>query len=194
MSIRISRVYTGTGDKGQTRLASGGRAGKDDIRIEAYGTVDELGAVIGVLAEQLRLEPASDGQAQQLSCLRRIQNELFDVGSELAFDGDIGERPVVTEEDVKRLEAEIDAANEGLSRLNSFVLAGGGMSGALFHQARTVSRRAERRAVELSRSAPQRSELMRYLNRLSDLFFVMGRAAAARLGEEEVLWRPGDRR
>ncbi len=192
MGITINRVYTGVGDRGTTRLAGGQELPKDDARIEAYGTVDELNAVIGVVVERL----ISTGQTEELSgSLRRIQNELFDLGGELATlaEDRHEKQALIQEADAKRLETELDATNEALPALKSFILPGGGEVSALIHQARTVARRAERRLVTLHRENPQREITMVYLNRLSDWLFVMGRKAALDSGHEEVLWKPGAR-
>lgn len=189
MSVVINRVYTGVGDQGTTRLVGGQEVDKTDARIEAYGTVDELNATLGVAAETDGLSP------ELLSAIRRIQNELFDLGGELAtLPEDLHpKQALVTAEDAARLEQEMDAANASLETLRSFVLPGGGIASARLHVARTVCRRAERRLVTLHRTAPQREETLRYLNRLSDWLFVMGRRAAKDAGEAEVLWKPGDR-
>lgn len=196
MSIVINRVYTGVGDEGRTRLAGGQEVPKNSPRIEAYGTVDELNAVLGVVAERLAEETGgSEDEAALLAALRRIQNELFDVGGELAVlpEDRHEKQQLIDEADMKRLESELDTANEALPTLRSFVLPGGGVLSALFHQARTVCRRAERRLVDLHQEEPQRELLLVYLNRLSDWLFVMGRRAAIARGHEEVLWRPGAR-
>jgi cob(I)alamin adenosyltransferase len=190
MSIHINRVYTKVGDGGTTRLAGGQERSKDDPRLEAYGTVDELNAVIGVLTESLIA-----AGSKSTGPLRRIQNELFDLGGELAtLEADRHpNQALISEADVTRLEQEMDAANESLPALRSFILPGGGMASALHHQARTVCRRAERRLVALHRAEPQRPVCIRYLNRLSDWLFVMGRVAASADGQGELLWRPGER-
>lgn len=187
----INRVYTKTGDRGTSRLAGGQEVDKDSDRLEAYGTVDELSAVIGVLVESMSgagVDPLRDA-------LIRIQNELFDLGGELAtLPADRHEKQaLVGDQDVLRLESEIDRVNADLPTLRSFILPGGGLVSAYFHQARTVSRRAERRLVSLHRAEPQREETLRYLNRLSDWLFVMGRKASRDAGREELLWRPGER-
>lgn len=189
MSIIINRVYTKVGDKGRTRLAGGQELEKDAPRIEAYGTVDELNAVLGLSVE------VAAGQDALAKKLRRIQNELFDLGGELAtLPEDRHEKQIlIGDADVERLEKEIDEANAGLPTLRSFILPGGGALSAHLHQARTVSRRAERRVLSLHKQEAQRAEVLRYLNRLSDWFFVMGRKAAIEAGEGEILWRPGDR-
>lgn len=191
MSIIINRVYTKTGDAGTTRLAGGQVLEKDSLRIEAYGTIDELNSVLGIAAESLR----DAGPDKLRSRILRIQNELFDLGGELAtLPADRHEKQIlVSEEDVVRLESEMDEVNADLPSLRSFILPGGGMTAAYLHQARTVCRRAERCLVSLVRVDPERPECVRYLNRLSDWLFVMGRQAASSSGFGEVLWRPGDR-
>lgn len=195
MSFTINRVYTGVGDTGQTRLAGGQRVDKTDARIEAYGTLDELNATLGVAAEEARVDGVAntEGLAQRIC---RIQNELFDVGGELAvLPSDRHEKQALIEEgDVRRLEEEIDEVNAGLPTLRSFVLPGGGRLSAALHVARTVCRRAERRLVALHRAEPQRPEVLKYLNRLSDWLFVMGRFAVTASRRDEVLWEPGGRR
>lgn len=194
MSIYINRVYTKSGDRGTTRLAGGQERAKDDPRMEAYGTTDELNAVLGVLLETMKIAEKS-GYARP-GQVRRIQNELFDLGGELATlaEDRHPKQALVTADDVTRLEKEMDEANETLEPLRSFILPGGGMVSAMFHHARTVCRRAERCLVTLNQSEPQRAETIHYLNRLSDWLFVMGRSAAVASGEGEVLWAPGDRR
>lgn len=194
MSFAINRVYTGQGDEGQTRLAGGQRVEKDDARIEAYGSLDELNATLGVAAEQAE-EGSSAGVLKLARQIRRIQNELFDVGGELAvLPEDRHEKQVlVGDDDIARLERELDEINQNLPKLRSFVLPGGGRLSALLHVCRTTCRRAERRLVSLHRAEPQRAQILKYVNRLSDWLFVMGRMAAADSGRGEVLWRPGDR-
>jgi cob(I)alamin adenosyltransferase len=195
MSVVINRVYTRTGDAGTTRLAGGQEIQKTSTRIAAYGTLDELNACLGLVAEELRRGEASERTTALLGKVRRIQNELFDLGGELAVlpEDRHEQQQVVTDADIERLEHEMDAANEGLPTLKSFVLPGGGMLSAFLHQARTVCRRAERCLVDLHADTPQRHECLAYLNRLSDWLFVMGRRAVHDRGEDEVLWRPGDR-
>jgi cob(I)alamin adenosyltransferase len=187
MAIVINRVYTGVGDAGTTRLAGGQEVDKTDVRIEAYGTVDELNATLGVVAESDGIDPA------MLERIRRIQNELFDLGGELATlpEDRHPKQALIGEDASTRLEQEMDAANESLPTLRSFILPGGGMLSARLHVARTVCRRAERRLVAMHRAAEQRAETLRYLNRLSDWLFVMGRVAVVQAGREEVLWVPG---
>lgn len=195
MSFIINRVYTGVGDQGTTRLAGGQEVKKTDLRIEAYGTLDELNAGLGLCAEQLLLAERGEADQQLYASLRRIQNEVFDLGGELAvLPADRHpQQALISFADGARLEAELDRANADLPTLRSFILPGGGMTSAFFHQARTVCRRAERRLVALHEVEAQRSEVLIYLNRLSDWLFVMGRAVAIRSGHGEVLWRPGQR-
>jgi len=194
MAIRITRVYTRTGDAGETALVGGRRVPKDSPRIEAYGTVDELNAILG-LARVFNAERLSEGDGPRWldEVLRRLQNELFDLGSELATPEDAVYEGMhrVGEDEVKRLEVLIDRCQEELQPLKSFVLPGGGRVGAFLHQARTVCRRAERQLLRLSRAEPLAPSPLRYLNRLSDLLFVLSRWVARRLGEPEYLWERG---
>jgi cob(I)alamin adenosyltransferase len=192
--MRITRVYTKTGDRGTTRLVGGVEVRKDDARIEAYGTVDELNAVLGIVRTFLGDEGARlpDAVATIDGMLGVIQNDLFNVGADLAT------RPSdrwpgmfrVEEPDVLKLEGWIDQLNDALPPLQEFILPGGGKVGAFLHQARTVARRAERRVVSLLAVEPEAGEgVLRYLNRLSDLLFVLGRHTARALGEPEVYWK-----
>lgn len=188
--IRINRVYTRGGDKGETSLASGQRVPKDSLRIESFGTVDELNAVLGVARVANRDAARRSRRLDEI--LGSLQNELFDLGADLATipKDRHPKQPVIEASDVARLEALIDELNDGLPELTSFVLPGGGMVGALLHQARTVCRRAERVVTSLAREEEVGAQSLVYLNRLSDLFFVLSRWAAREAGEEEVLWRP----
>jgi len=194
--VYINKVYTRFGDQGDTMLASGDTVGKDSPRVASYGEVDELNATIGLLRiEVARAQGSAVGDQSAFlagldQSLARIQQELFDLGAELAEPGaTTGKaRLCVDDADVTRLEVELDALNDPLPPLKSFILPGGGPVGATAHLARTVCRRAERQAVTLTRSEPVRGEAIRYLNRLSDLLFVVARAAAQRLGHDEVLW------
>jgi len=191
--VRITRVYTRVGDAGTTRIVGGAEVAKDDPRIEAYGTVDELNAVLGVARAVLpssRLP--SDAAARLDALLAVVQDDLFNVGTELAvapearWDGMYR----VGDGEVERLEHEIDALNAALPPLAEFVLPGGGVAGAHLHHARTVCRRAERRALPLARQVPDLVPgPLRYLNRLSDLLFVAARWAVHGAGETEVSWR-----
>lgn len=191
MPIRITRVYTRSGDDGTTSLVGGRRVTKDAARIEAYGTIDELNCVLGLAREFNRHSAAPVPVRDRLDLvLRRLQNELFDLGSELATPPD-ALRPEsfrVTKEHVTALERDLDDCQRDLQPLSSFVLPGGGTVGAFLHLARAVCRRAERRILRLSREEPVNEHLMAYLNRLSDLLFVLSRWSARHAGEEELLW------
>ena len=183
--IRIDRVVTRGGDGGQTSLGDGTRVDKDDLRVEAYGTVDEANATIGLL----RLYTGGDTEADAM--LARIQNDLFDVGADLCVPGEAGARLRVTDVPGARLEAEVTAMNAALPALSSFILPGGTPAAAHAHLARTVVRRAERRVVALNRAQPINPAVVRFLNRLSDHLFVLGR----RLNPGgDVLWTPGANR
>ena len=194
MAIRITRVYTRTGDGGETALVGGRRVPKDSPRIEAYGTIDELNAILG-LARVFNAERLAEGEGHRWldEVLRRLQNELFDLGSELATpeDGVYEGMHRVAEAEVKGLEKLIDRCQEELLPLKSFVLPGGGRIGAFLHQGRTVCRRAERQILRLSRAEATAPGPLRYVNRLSDLLFVLSRWVARRLGEPEYLWERG---
>jgi cob(I)alamin adenosyltransferase len=186
--IKLNRIYTRTGDNGTTGLVRGPRRRKDDLRIEAYGTVEEANAAIGLA----RLN--SGGMPKVDTVLARIQNDLFDVGSDLATPGEDHDavHPALraTAAQTDWLERQIDHYNEDLAPLTSFVLPGGTPLAAALHLARTVTRRAERLAVALSAREPVTPEALKYLNRLSDLLFVLARTANAN-GARDVLWTPG---
>ena len=183
--IRIDRVTTRGGDEGKTSLGDGTRVDKDDARVEAYGTVDEANATIGLL----RLHTAADPETDAM--LARIQNDLFDVGADLCVPGEAGARLRVTDAPSLRLEAEITAMNAALSPLASFILPGGTPAAAHAHLARTIVRRAERLVVRLARDQAVNPAVVRLLNRLSDHLFVLGR----RLNPGgDVLWAPGANR
>jgi cob(I)alamin adenosyltransferase len=194
MAIRITRVYTRTGDSGDTALVGGHRVPKDSARIEAYGTIDELNAILG-LARVFNGERLAEADAHRWldEVLRRLQNELFDLGSELATPSDAAYEGMfrVSAAEVTALERLIDQCQQDLQPLKSFVLPGGGRIGAFLHQARTVCRRAERRILALSREEAIGEWPLRYVNRLSDLLFVLSRWAGQRLGETEYLWERG---
>ncbi len=183
--VRLTHIYTRTGDGGTTRLGDNSQAAKSDIRLEAYGAVDELNAVLGVALTSAGLEPVL------VRVLRQVQNELFDLGADLSTplpDAEGKSRLRIAAAQVEALETQIDQFNEGLPTLRSFVLPGGSAGNAWLHLARTVCRRAERRAWELAGQAVVNPQALVYLNRLSDLFFVMARRAS---GGEEILWVPG---
>jgi cob(I)alamin adenosyltransferase len=194
MPIRITRVYTRTGDRGDTALVGGRRVPKDDPRIEAYGTIDELNAVLGLVRvfNAERLDEA-EGHRWLDDVLRRLQNRLFDLGSELATPPDAAYEGMfrVGKAEVVELERLIDECQKELAPLKSFVLPGGGRIGAFLHQARTVCRRAERALLRLSRAEPIGEWPLPFVNRLSDLLFVLARWVAHRLGEPEYLWERG---
>ena len=187
--VTLNRIYTRTGDGGSTRLASGASVSKTDLRVEAYGAVDETNACVGLARAALADDPTFD------TLLARIQNELFDLGADLATPAKPGEVEGaalrILDSQVARLETEIDTLNAGLPALTSFVLPGGTAASAALHLARTVCRRAERDAVRLVEAGqPVSGPAMRYLNRLSDLLFVAARWANDR-GAAEVLWASG---
>lgn len=189
--VRITRVYTRTGDRGDTRLAGGQKVAKDDARIEAYGTVDELMSVLALVTSATETQDAA-WSARLQGLVRRVQNELFNLGATLAmFPEDVRPTtPRIRPRHVKQLERDIDALNRDLPPLTSFVLPGGGAVASSLHQARTVCRRAERVVIHLGRSAKLPPEAVRYLNRLSDLLFVAARWAARQSGHAEPLWEP----
>jgi len=193
MAIRINRVYTRGGDRGETSLVGGQRIAKDSIRIESYGTVDELNAILGLARVANRAPGGSKKNRERLDAvLARLQHELFNLGSDLAtLPGDRHpKQPVIEARHVKRLEEEIDELNAALPELASFVLPGGGAVGAFLHQARTVCRRAERCVTSLARQEAVGDHGLVYLNRLSDHLFVLSRWAAKIRREKETLWDP----
>jgi cob(I)alamin adenosyltransferase len=185
--VRIDRVVTRGGDGGETSLGDGERVAKDAPRIEAVGAVDEANAAIGVV----RLHAGADADADAM--LARVQNDLFDLGADLCVPGAGGERLRMTAAATARLEAEVAAMNAALPPLTSFVLPAGTPGAAYAHLARTIARRAERRVVSLAHREPVNPEVIRYLNRLSDHLFVLGRRFNAR-GTGDVLWVPGANR
>jgi len=195
MAIRLTKIYTRTGDKGLTALVGGRRVPKESGRLEAYGTIDELNAIIGIVRTFLpsHLDGFGADFTWYSEMLRRIQNELFDVGSELATpaDGEYEGMHKMGEGEVKQLEAEMDRMQKELEPLSSFTLPGGGILNAFLHQARTVCRRAERVCWSVSREEPVGDQLLIYINRLSDHLFVQSRWVARRLGEPEFLWDRG---
>jgi cob(I)alamin adenosyltransferase len=177
MGNRLSKIYTRTGDDGSTGLGDGSRVGKDSARVDAYGTVDEANSTIGlVLASEI-----PDGIRTLLTA---VQHQLFDLGGELCIPG----HAAIFDADIERLEHHLDAYNDDLPPLKEFILPGGGDAAARCHIARTVVRRAERETVTLSRTDAVRPEAVRYLNRLSDLLFVLARVLARSSGHGEVVW------
>jgi len=189
--MRITKVYTRTGDAGKTRLAGGQQVWKDSLRVEAYGMVDELNALVGVVRAFNADLVAKHASAARLDDeLRWIQNKLLDAGGILATaPGQVFKNmPQITAKDVSRLERVIDTCQKDLAPLKEFILPGGGKVTALLHQARTVCRRAERETVRLSREEPVDATILKFLNRLSDALFVLARWIAKTQGEPELLW------
>jgi cob(I)alamin adenosyltransferase len=175
---RLSKIYTRTGDDGSTGLGDGARVHKDALRVEAYGTVDELNSIIGLML-------ASDGLQQDINaCLVRIQNQLFDLGGELCIPG----TTAITEDAVRELESSLDQFNADLPPLKDFILPGGIQAAAVCHVARTICRRAERRLCSLAKDEPVNEQALKYVNRLSDLLFVVARILNRRSGTDEPLW------
>ena len=189
--VFLSRIYTKSGDGGDTGLGDGKRVPKDDPRVAAYGTVDELNAVLGLLLAQA---PSDNAEKSILDLLRTVQNDLFDVGADLCVPLTEGEPPGkvlrVRPEQAVRLEHAIDQFNERLQPLSSFILPGGTQTAAWCHLARTICRRAEREVVTLARAERINPQVIVYLNRLSDLLFVLARVCN-RDGRDDVLWVPG---
>lgn len=179
MGNRLSKIYTRTGDQGTTGLGDGSRVNKDDLRLEAFGTVDEANSAIGmVLAVQ-------DIPATVRSCLLEVQHELFDLGGELATPG----YRAIQQQHIDRLELALDEFNDALPPLKEFILPGGGPAAAACHLARAIARRAERNTWTLAKRDAVPAEITMYLNRLSDLLFVFARVLARHEGGTEVLWR-----
>jgi cob(I)alamin adenosyltransferase len=191
--VLINRVYSRHGDQGETSLVGGHRVAKDSLRIQAYGTVDELNAFLGLACQTLReLGSRNQTLARLTRILTRVQHELFNLGSVLATQSrDIHpQQPRVTEEDIQRLEEEINRMNQDLPELRSFVLPGGSRINAELHICRAVCRRAERLCVNLAHEEEVCPEIVPYLNRLGDAFFVWSRWTSQVLGQTETLWDP----
>jgi cob(I)alamin adenosyltransferase len=178
MGNRLSKIYTRTGDDGTTGLGDGTRVAKDSARVAAYGTVDELNSAIGIVL-------ACEVSAPVREVLTQVQHDLFDLGGELCIPG----IAMVHAADIERLEHTLDAFNADLPVLKEFILPGGGMAAAQCHLARTICRRAERKVITLTRQETVRAEAVHYLNRLSDLLFVIARVLARESGHGEVLWQ-----
>ena len=181
--VKLNKIYTRTGDKGTAVLVGGSRVSKAGERMIAIGNIDEANASVGMAIAMLRDDSLGDN-------LRRIQNELFDLGADIATPGEVEGALRVTAGQVERLEQEIDAMNAGLEPLRSFILPGGSAEVAALHLARTVVRRAERSVAALSEADPINPSALAYLNRLSDLLFVAARFVASNQGGD-VLWQPG---
>ena len=183
--VRLTKIYTKTGDKGKTSLASGKRVNKDHIRIKSYGSIDELNSILGIVRETI--------SKKNKKMISEIQNDLFDLGADLATP--IVSKPKfkplrITEKQVSKIEKWIDQFNKNLSPLNSFILPGGSLSASYLHNGRTVARRAETNIVTLSSREKVNPQALIYINRLSDLFFVMARAENNN-GKKDILWKPG---
>jgi cob(I)alamin adenosyltransferase len=185
--VRLTRIYTRGGDKGETSLGDGSRVSKLDPRIRAYGAVDELNSQIGVVL-------AVDLPPEMRSTLDRVQNELFDVGASLSVPWEREARLRVEQTQIDRLEADCDRFNADLEELQSFVLPGGSETAARLHVARAICRRAEREALAAAEEVDLDPLALVYLNRLSDLLFILARAANAAAGQDEPLWKPGESR
>jgi cob(I)alamin adenosyltransferase len=182
--VRLTRIYTRGGDAGETSLGDGSRVSKLNARIAAFGTADEVNAALGVVL-------AGDCPDDQREVLERVQNELFDLGADLSVPLEREGRLRVTQEQVDALERDCDRFNEELPELKSFILPGGTDTAAQLHVARTICRRAEREAITAAREVEVNPLVLVYLNRLSDLLFILARAANAAAGRDEPLWRPG---
>jgi len=178
MGNRLSKIYTRTGDDGSTGLGDGSRVPKDSLRVGAYGTVDEANSCIGVV---LCVDNIPDDVR---ICLTRVQHQLFDLGGELCIPG----MELIQDGDIDGLERDLDGFNDPLPALKDFILPGGGAAAAHCHVARTVTRRAERETIALARVESVRPQVIRYLNRLSDLLFVISRVLARHSGQGEVIW------
>jgi len=185
--VRLTRIYTRSGDAGETSLGDGSRVSKLDCRIGAFATVDELNAALGVVL-------AGDVPPELRAPLERIQNELFDVGADLSVPWGVADRLRVEQGSIDELERLCDRFNADLPELRSFVLPGGSEATARLHVARTLCRRAERDALAASRELVLNPLVLRYLNRLSDLLFILARVANAAAGRDEPLWKPGSSR
>lgn len=185
--VRLTRIYTRTGDGGETSLGDGSRVSKLDPRIGAFGAVDELNSLIG-----LALAAGLGGESR--AALERVQNELFDLGADLSVPFDVGDRLRIEPAAVERLETDCDRFNAELEPLKSFVLPGGTEAAACLQVARAVCRRAEREALAASEQVEVNPLVLVYLNRLSDLLFILARVANAGAGTKEPLWRPGGER
>lgn len=190
--VKLNKIYTKTGDDGSTGLSDGSRRPKSDLRVESYGTVDEANSVMGLLIDSLQ---ATKDQQILIDILTAIQHDMFDLGADIAkpFGDDTAHDLRIVAHQVKLLEQKIDSLNETLPPLESFILPGGGKAASICHMARTTTRRAERLLVGLKTVEEINPLALQYLNRLSDLLFVMARLLA-RAEKGEVLWQPGKNR
>jgi cob(I)alamin adenosyltransferase len=190
--VRLSKIYTRTGDKGETRLVGGQKVPKDSARIGAYGTVDELNATLGLVRVAMRSADAEQACKDEVErFLAKVQNDLFDVGSDLAtrIEDRWPGQPLVANDDITDLEQRMDRWNEDLEPLNSFVLPGGNEVSARLHLSRTVCRRAEREIIALAREEQVGELVVPYVNRLSDALFVLSRWVTRAMGSDELLWQ-----
>lgn len=187
--MRLTKIYTRTGDKGFTKLTDGSSVRKSHARLEAYGTVDELNSMLGLLQDHVN---RTDSLTSLRPAITEIQNELFDLGSELASTKEFIEKflseSLVGSSQIQRLENQMDEFNVGLQPLKNFILPGGHPANSIAHLCRTICRRAERRAITLSEQEDIRADAIIYLNRLSDWFFVTSRFISKKVGVDEVLW------
>tara|TARA_B100000945_G_C20359360_1_gene586336 strand:- start:399 stop:995 length:597 start_codon:yes stop_codon:yes gene_type:complete len=190
-NIRINKVYTRTGDSGQTRLVDGSKCYKDDLRVESYGTIDELNSCLGLCSELL-IDENTKLFSEIIDFIYQVQNKLFNMGTQIAMPQTKQENdfPRLNASDVTGLENEIDKRNKDLSELTSFILPGGCKIAANLHIARNVCRRAERRLVSLHKNTPVEMVNLQYLNRLSDLLFVWSRYITISLNHDEKYWSP----
>ncbi len=182
------KIYTKTGDNGETGLIGGTRVSKSDVRIEAYGTVDELNSYIGLLM-------CYDALEMQKDILEIIQNKLFVIGSHLATDTnvtEISDKSIISEKDIVKIELEIDKMNAELPELRAFILPGGCIEASFCHICRTISRRAERRIIEMKINYNTDIQIIKYINRLSDYFFTLARYVSLKIGAKEILWKNVD--
>ncbi len=182
------KIYTKTGDNGETGLIGGTRVSKSDVRIEAYGTVDELNSYIGLLM-------CYDALEMQKDILEIIQNKLFVIGSHLATDtnvAEISDKSIISERDIIKIELEIDKMNAELPELRAFILPGGCIEASFCHICRTISRRAERRIIEMKINYNTDIQIIKYTNRLSDYFFTLARYVSLKIGAKEILWKNVD--
>ena len=189
--VRIDKVYTKAGDQGETSLGRGGRVPKDNLRVEAFGTVDELNSILGMVRCANLKKPLSLRREKLDLILHNIQQKLFDLGGELATNPNKKSSVLINEKNVIWIEKIVDAMNEELQPLDSFVLSGAGELSSFLHYARTVCRRTERRIVALNQKEEIGEWTLPYINRLSDALFVFSRWAVLSLDEKEILWEPG---
>jgi cob(I)alamin adenosyltransferase len=191
--VKLNKIYTRTGDDGETGLGDGSRIPKHSARVTAYGDIDELNAAIGVVITAI---PINNSNQSMVTTLKKVQNQLFDLGADLCVAPDAnekeGQRLRVPPSYTKELEINIDTLNKNLTPLTSFVLPGGEKESALLHQARTIARRAERSITALNATEVVNYHVLTYINRLSDLLFVMARAANAQGELGDILWKPGE--